>query len=130
MVKAAAARHNTLVMVCRELRPDRPRLIVVELPSPIAPKRTQKPPAAYWYGLLASGGWLVGWPVLYAFVESTVPKNAAFYSLSHAAATLWFFSLIAFFVFLALLAEYSPTASCIWEGLTFLIDALSLFVWF
>jgi hypothetical protein len=38
--------------------------------------------------------------------------------------------LIAFFVFLALLAEYSPTASCICEGLTFLFDALSLFVWF
>lgn len=57
-------------------------------------------------------------------------KNAAFYSLTHAAATLWFFSSIAFFVFLALLAEYSPTISWMWEGLTFLIEALSFFAWF
>ena len=78
LVNAAAARHNTLVMVCPELRPDRPRRVVMESLPRIAPKRTQKPPSAYWYGLLGSGGWLVGWPVLYAFVESKVPKNAAF----------------------------------------------------
>jgi hypothetical protein len=97
----------------------------MESPSPIAPKHADKPPKAYIYGLLASGGWVVGWPVLYANFNPAL-KNAAW--LTHAAATLWFFSLIALFVFLALLTEYWPALSYVWDVLGFLVEFLSLFV--
>jgi hypothetical protein len=75
--------------------------------------------------LLASGGWVVGWPVLYANFNPAL-KNAAW--LTHTAATLWFFSLIALFVFLALLTEYWPALSYVWDVLGFLVEFLSLFV--
>ena len=98
----------------------------MEPPSPIAPKHADRAPRAYVYGLLASGGWVVGWPVLYANFNPGL-KSAAFDWLIHAAATLWFFSLIALFVFLALLTEYWPTLSYVWDVLGFLIDLLLLF---
>jgi hypothetical protein len=114
-------------MVCRELRSNPPGLIVMESPSPNESK--QKPPVAYWCGLLGSGGWSIGWPVLYAFVEPAVPtKTGTFYLLSHAAATVWFFSLIAFVVFMGLLAEYSPTVRCLSEVVYWTLEILSCFM--
>jgi hypothetical protein len=89
--------------------------------------RADKPPKAYLYGVLASGGWVFGWPVLYANVHPVL-KNAAFYWLTHAAAVLWFFSLIAFFVFLVLLTSYWPALSYLWDVLGFLIEVLSSFL--
>jgi len=92
------------------------------------PTLSKKPPAVYLYGLLVSGGWLFGWPVLYATFDAALKNAPAFIWLTHAAAVLWFFSLIAFFGTLAFLKDYSPTLSFIWEGLTFLIEILSIFV--
>jgi len=95
---------------------------------PIEPK-PDKAPKPYIYGLLASGGWVFGWPVLYANLHPAV-RNAAFYWLTHVAATLWLFSLITFLVFLALLTTYWPILSFVWDALSFLIEVLSSFSWF
>ena len=123
----AAARHDTLVMACHELRLGRLGLIIMESPSPMVPKRTKKLLKAYLFGLIASGGWVFGWPVLYAHLHPAL-KNEAFYRLTHAAAALWFFSLIVFFVFLILLTEYWPALSYAWDILGFIVEFLSLFV--
>lgn len=90
----------------------------------MAPKRA---PQLYVYGLLASVGWVFGWPVLYAAV-GYAPKNPAFEWLTHAAATIWFFSIIAVFIFLALLTDYWPALAYVWDVLGFLIELLALLI--
>ena len=95
----------------------------------VTPKRAQKPPAAYVWGLVASAEWLVGWPVWYAYFYEG-PKSATYIWLTHAAATIWFFSLIVLFVCLAALKEYSRIIAFMWDALIFVVNLLSFLVWF
>jgi hypothetical protein len=104
------------------------------VPQIESPRIAPKAPVCYWYGLLGSAGWSIGWPMFYAVTEPEVTRNATLLWLTHAAATIWFFSLIGFFVFLVLIADYSPTASAACEFLGWLVDLLGflvdLFSWF
>ena len=94
----------------------------------VTPKRPKKLPAVYLYGLLASAGWSVGWPVLYAYFEAPL-KNPNLIWLTHVAAVVWLFSLIGCFGTLAVLKDYSPIFSFIWDGLVFVIEVLSFLLW-
>jgi hypothetical protein len=93
----------------------------------VTPERAKKPPSVCLWGLLVSGGWSIGWPLLYAMFGA-VPKNASFVWFTHAAAVVWLISLIAFFWTLAVLAGYSAIFSFLWDALAFLCEVLSGFL--
>jgi prepilin signal peptidase PulO-like enzyme (type II secretory pathway) len=93
------------------------------------PPIRSRTPAFYWYGFLGSAGWSIGVPALYAVIEPSIPiKTGAVYWLSHAAAIVWIFSLMALVVFLGLLAEYSPPVKCLCDVLVWVIEILSYFM--
>jgi hypothetical protein len=95
----------------------------------IAPKRGQQPPAAYLHGLAATGGWLLFWPLLYVVIESSrAPRSAVIRGITTAGGVLWGLSLIAFWVILSLLQDYSLTLSIFMNGLALLVEILASLV--
>lgn len=110
--------------VHRELREALFRLIIMD----VTPERVEKPPAVYLYGLLVSAGWSVGWPALAAVFKVPL-KNPNLIWLTHAAAVVWLLSLIGCFGILAVLKDYSPIFSFIWDGLVFVVEVLSFLPW-
>jgi hypothetical protein len=94
----------------------------------LAPKRGERPPAAYLYSLAATVGWLLGWPAMYSIFGSlTAPQTAVIHGLTVAGDILWGLSMIGLWAILSLLQDYSLTLSIFMNGLVLLIDILSLF---
>jgi len=93
---------------------------------PLAPKRGEQPPAAYLHGLVATGGWLLFWPLVHVVIESSrSPMGAVIHWINTAGGVLWVISSAAFWVILSLLQDYSLTLSIFMNGLALLVEILA-----
>jgi hypothetical protein len=97
------------------------------VPQVAPPKCVNQPPAAYFYILMATLGWLFGWPVTYVILDSlTTKQDSIIHSLESAGSFVWSLSLLGLLLVLMALKEYSPTLSIVLDGLWFLIEVLSM----
>lgn len=87
------------------------------------PERAQRPSLVGVCGLILSGGWSLGWPLLYAILDHE-PKSTGFISLSHVAAVVWLLSIVVFFWILVVLAESSAICAFILDILLLCVEAV------
>lgn len=83
---------------------------------------TKRPSRVGLCGLVLSGAWAVGWPVLYAILDHA-PKSAGFIPLSHVAALVWLLSIVAFVWILVVLAKSSAICAFILDTLMLCVEA-------
>ncbi|SRR5579872_4594205 len=128
-MRAAAARHDALVMTSDEREVTCAGLIIMESGKPsvpqVTPKSDDRPPEAYLYFLLATGVWSLGWPMVYIVLEATpAPQSPVIHEIEVIGGVSWGLALFGFWVILSLLSEYSPTLSFFLDALWFVLEVL------